>query len=621
MANIKEWLTIDKTSGTGNAQITLSASSYEELVERTATIKVQGISTNAILTIRQEALVPTITFSQGNLYFGHDGGVYLDTIVTSNVEWDVKYEGDWFYISHIYGGDKGETTFRVEVTENLGNNRNGAIDFLFNGNVIATLYITQYGVKSFEKDVMSFGYNAETQTNKVLNDASWYIVTDGDWFTVTPSNNNGVSNISVRVNDNDGARRVGSISLYATEGDFYLGSIIVGQASEMDSQYLWLETAETDGLLTSNPTIMVSYDGNTWTEGNYINLGQNKIVYMKKKDNDDRTNQIAFNKNYSVGGNVSSMGSSLEGLFEGQTKLLDASELDVTSLIRGPRLFMGCTNLKYPPKTLGDGVLIGTFHKMFQGCESLVVAPKLPATTLYYDNNNGYGDGTHKASYADMFYGCTSLTEAPDLPATSIESLCYSGMFAGCTSLTKAPALPATILADGCYSGMFENCHSLVNPPTLSATTLATECYKGMFASCKFTNAPDLPATILAERCYADMFYNCTNLTTPPVLAATTLARSCCSSMFYNCINLTTTPILKAEKLEISCYDTMFKYCSNLNYIKMLAYDGFNNFGVLNDWVVGVQTKSGTFIKHPDADLPSGESGIPSNWTVETATE
>ena len=621
MAQINNWLSIDKNSGTGNAEITLTASSYEELVERTATIKVQGINTNAILTVRQEALVPTITFSQSNLYFGHDGGVYLDIIVTSNVEWDVKYEGDWFYISHIYGGDKGETTFRVEVTENLGNNRNGTIDFLFNGNVIATLYITQYGVKFFEKDVMSFGYDAETQTNKVLNDASWYIVTDGDWFTVTPSNNNGASNISVRVNNNDGARRVGSISLYATEGDFYLGSIIVGQASEMDSQYLWLETAETDGLLTSNPTIMISYDGKNWAVGNNIKLGKNKIVYMKKKDNDDRTNQIAFNKNFSVGGNVSSMGSSLQGLFEGQTKLLDASELDVTSLIRGSRLFMGCTNLKYPPKTLRDGVLSGTFHKMFQGCESLVVAPKLPATTLYYDHNNGSGDGIHKANYADMFYGCTSLTEAPDLPATSIESLCYCGMFIGCTSLTKAPALPATILANGCYSNMFYGCTSLTTAPELPATTLAKECYKGMFTGCKFTNAPDLPATVLAVRCYADMFDGCTSLTEAPDLAATTLAHSCCMNMFYGCRNLTTAPILKAEKLEHYCYDSMFKNCSNLNYIKMLAYDGFNNNGVLNDWVVGVQTNSGTFIKHPDADLPSGKSGIPSNWTVETATE
>ena len=38
---LNDWLSIDKISGTGNAEITLTASSYEELVDRTATLKVQ----------------------------------------------------------------------------------------------------------------------------------------------------------------------------------------------------------------------------------------------------------------------------------------------------------------------------------------------------------------------------------------------------------------------------------------------------------------------------------------------------------------------------------------------------------------------------------------------------
>ena len=37
-------------------------------------------------------------------------------------------------------------------------------------------------------------------------------------------------------------------------------------------------------------------------------------------------------------------------------------------------------------------------------------------------------------------------------------------------------------------------------------------------------------------------------------------------------------------------------------------------------WVKNVST-TGTFVKHPDAILRTGESGIPSGWTVETATE
>ena len=39
----------------------------------------------------------------------------------------------------------------------------------------------------------------------------------------------------------------------------------------------------------------------------------------------------------------------------------------------------------------------------------------------------------------------------------------------------------------------------------------------------------------------------------------------------------------------------------------------------LGNWVKNVST-TGTFVKHPDAKIPTGISGIPSGWTVETAT-
>ena len=55
---LNNWLSIDKTSGTGNAEITLTASSYKELVDRTTSLKIQAQSTNAILNVRQEGVIP-----------------------------------------------------------------------------------------------------------------------------------------------------------------------------------------------------------------------------------------------------------------------------------------------------------------------------------------------------------------------------------------------------------------------------------------------------------------------------------------------------------------------------------------------------------------------------------
>lgn len=169
-----------------------------------------------------------------------------------------------------------------------------------------------------------------------------------------------------------------------------------------------------------------------------------------------------------------------------------------------------------------------------------------------------------------LFVGCNTLTDASELllPATTLTQSCYYGMFSGCTNLTSAPVLPATTLAMYCYSYMFQNCRSL-------------------------TTAPELPATTLVDRCY--------------------------SSMFTNCVSLTSAPDLPAATLTERCYQYMFSGCSNLNYIKCLATNISASYSK-SSWVTGVAA-TGTFVKAPSmTDWTTGNSGIPSGWTVQDAS-
>ena len=73
-----------------------------------------------------------------------------------------------------------------------------------------------------------------------------------------------------------------------------------------------------------------------------------------------------------------------------------------------------------------DSCTRSCYFGLFWGCDSLITAPQLLATTLAY------------RCYYQMFRGCTSLTSAPDLPATRLNyNSCYQGMFYGCTSLSS----------------------------------------------------------------------------------------------------------------------------------------------------------------------------------------
>ena len=111
------------------------------------------------------------------------------------------------------------------------------------------------------------------------------------------------------------------------------------------------------------------------------------------------------------------------------------------------------------------------------------------------------------------------------------------------------------------------------------------------------------------------MFRDCTSLVNAPALPATRLAYACYSSMFNRCSSLVNAPELPATTLTIQCYYSMFYGCSKLNYIKMLATD-ISATNCLYNWVYNVSS-TGTFVKNPAMTLlPTGDSGIPSGWTV-----
>ena len=296
-------------------------------------------------------------------------------------------------------------------------------------------------------------------------------------------------------------------------------------------------------------------------------------------------------------------------------------------------MFYGCSNITDPPVLSGTELANYCYVQMFYNCSKLATPPPLPAMTLA------------TCCYSQMFYGCTALKTAPELPATELATSCYNEMFYNCYNLTATPVLPATTLAQGCYRGMFQlcsnlviahelpattlaancyysmfaNCSKLASPPALPATTLASNCYYEMFSYCsQLSSAPALPATTLANYCYYGMFYNCTGLrSAPSELPATTLQSYCYQRMFYGCTSLTRAPELPATTLVYGCYNEMFRGCTNLRYVKAL-FTTTPGSSYTNYWLYNVNS-TGTFIKSASATWNvTGESGVPSTWTIET---
>jgi len=67
------------------------------------------------------------------------------------------------------------------------------------------------------------------------------------------------------------------------------------------------------------------------------------------------------------------------------------------------------------------------------------------------------------------------------------------------------------------------------------------------------------------------------------------------------------------------CYSNMFRGCTNLNYIKAM-FTTTPSASYTGNWVNGVAS-SGTFVKNSAASWNvTGNNGVPTGWTVQTAS-
>ena len=251
-----------------------------------------------------------------------------------------------------------------------------------------------------------------------------------------------------------------------------------------------------------------------------------------------------------------------------------------------------------------EGHQSNTFSHLFNGCNALTRAPKLPATTLT------------SCCYKSMFEGCSSLEEPPVLPATELTYQCYYGMFKGCSSLKYTPVLPASVMAEGCYQYMFSGCSSITMPPTLASMELEGYCYSRMFENCtSLIEMPELPATtIIGEGCYDTMFSGCTSLTSVKNLPCEDAHKKLYYRMFLGCTGLTEVN-LPLTSLSIEGCLEMFKDCTNLNKITVNFEHWLDGDNATKDWLKNVSSE-GEFVAPEGLEEIRGTSNIPSGWTL-----
>ena len=366
-------------------------------------------------------------------------------------------------------------------------------------------------------------------------------------------------------------------------------------------------------------------------------------------------------------------------MFNGCTSLTTAPELPATTLAQGcyAEMFMNCTSLIQATELLATTLAPYCYVEMFSGCTKLnyvkAMFTDISAEGCLNSWLNGVSstgtfikskDATWTNEQAGIPTGWTVQVEGGVTPEPEPEKdyLCFTSSGDSTVAMEQKGTpntsankviqyklndgqwqtwdLSAVSLTDGdkmylksddeipmCESTDIRknfvmtghiaasgNIMSLLN----FSTTLTAYAFYCLFQYCiSLTTAPELPATTLSDNCYAWMFEGCASLTQAPALPATTLVNKCYFVMFQNCTSLVQAPELPATTLVQQCYESMFYGCTKLNYVKAMFTDIV--YGSLDYWL-GSVSSTGTFVKNSAATWTNDEAGIPSGWTVQTAS-
>lgn len=473
---------------------------------------------------------------------------------------------------------------------------------------------------------------ATTFSVTVESNSSWTIVSKPSWLTTSVNaGGTGSTVVQVNISENDGSDYREDNIVFKTDTGNTTQKLVVIQADDTDySQQPFTMEILSGGTLyfkqtqTGGRAISVHKNGTSigtitpTIEGVPLECAAGDILtfYSETKGNAMQYNRFSGTDNLKVCiyGNMNSLSFGTGYTTTATTAIIN---------YKWRQLFYGFSNLY----TKGARRLI-----IPVGRGSGNQQQYLEYTFAYTNIENGHNLvfsgtslwGNYNSRY--LCYNCKNLKILPNYNTiASVGAYCLSLAFAYCGKLKNIDdwVMPQQVTTSPQqFNYTFYRCHNL---RTAKLTWLpTTTTYQGnqyMFSEdMLLKQGPEtLPVTSLSAQCYSYMFKGCTSLTKAPALPATALTPYCYQFMFSGCTDLEESPVLPAPTLANYCYQYLFDGCIKLNKITVLATN-ISASNSHNNWVRGVQTVSGTFIRPSGVVWPNNASGVPTNWTQVDAT-
>ena len=351
-------------------------------------------------------------------------------------------------------------------------------------------------------------------------------------------------------------------------------------------------------------------------------------------------------------------------MFYGCSSLATAPELPATTLATGcyQYMFQNCTSLTRAPELPATKLVDHCYFVMFSGCSRLnyikAMFTTTPANTYTQNWVSGVASNGTFVRDVDITWNVTgtngvpsswtiihSLPEATSTPFYIQNETSSNGSIGILKNGSSAPVFNVYISTDN-YDWVKQGSTDSTVTITLPANSrvyvrsqTSTWALSGQYNYVRFnTNSTDysvggnIMSLLYGHENYDNyttfsgtntfrylLAYNSHIISAANLQLPDTVTDSCYKYMFYASPNLRNAPELPATTLVSSCYEGMFYHCTNLNNIKAMFTTTPGSDYTL-DWVDGVAA-TGTFTKNASATWNvTGTSGVPSGWTVQTAS-
>jgi len=155
---LQRWLTVESTSGLGNASIKLTATANPTTAPRSATPIVYGPGVASGPNVIQFGAVPVLNVSANSFYLTSTANstasfdISSNISITSNINWNVSSSQTWLTLNKSSGSEN--TTIIVTASANpTGNSRSAVVTVSCNGANSRTILVTQEALLTNIEDI------------------------------------------------------------------------------------------------------------------------------------------------------------------------------------------------------------------------------------------------------------------------------------------------------------------------------------------------------------------------------------------------------------------------------------------------------------------------------------